>query len=481
MSAYEINKFVGAILAALVFVMGLSVLSDIIFTEEPLDEPAYAIVIPEAQTEVAAEEPAETPFSVLLASADASSGKRAAAICSACHAFEAEENKLGPHLVNIVGRDIASVDGFGYSSALAGHGDGKQWSYDELNGFLENPGGWVPGTSMGYAGIKDDAQRADVIAYLVSVSPDAPPLPEPPAGAVDVAAVDTADTATDAAPAAIEEAPAAAPAEEAPAEEAAAPAAPAEEAPAEETAAVEPAPAAAEPAPPEAETAASGADPFTQLVASADPAAGEAAAALCMACHSVQEGGPHMLGPNLHGVFGADIAAKSDFGYSGALEAYGEAEGAWTIDTLNAFLIAPMETVAGTRMAFGGVKDDAERAAIIAWLHALSPNAGPLVPAPPAAEPIALTPDAAPEAPAADEAPTEATADEAADDATADEAAVEEPAPADDTAAAADEAAPQEDASAAPSEDVPARAASNVTIEPAQEARIEIVDPVREN
>ncbi|MEM6762854.1 MAG: c-type cytochrome [Pseudomonadota bacterium] len=351
MDAFEINKFVGAVLAALVFAMGLSVLSEIIFHDDVLYDPAYVIQIADADDALVEEEEKETPFAVLLASADPAAGESAARVCGACHGVEADSgNGIGPAIYNIVGRDIAAADGFGYSAALSSHGEGKVWSYDELNGFLTNPQQWVSGTSMGFGGIQDPQDRANVIAYLKSISPDAPPFPDPP---VEVAAVDDA-AVTDAAPEA----------EAAPSE-----AVPAEAVPAEVEAA-DPLP--ADPAP-------AGGDAFAQLVATSDPNAGAAASAICQACHSINAGEPAKLGPNLHGIFNAAIGAADGYAYSDGLNAYAEANGEWDIAALNEFLEAPTEVVAGTRMAFGGIKDEAQRAAIIAWLHAISPDAGPIL------------------------------------------------------------------------------------------------------
>lgn len=383
MNAYELNKFIGAGLAALVFAMGLSVISDIIFTEKALYEPAYRIEIASAVEEEVMEETVEVPFETLLASADPEAGAGAVRVCGACHSWDIDgPNGIGPALGNIVGREIAVVDGFGYSGALVEHGaGGKVWDWAELDGFLENPAGWVPGTIMGYGGIADREERADVIAYLASISPDGPALPT--AAEVEVAAVET-ETVTDAAPEVTETV-----ADEAVQEAAAEEAEPevVEEAAVEEAAvqddttmdAVEEAPAVPAVEEDEAAAATSDVDPFVQLVASADPAAGASKAVICQACHNVAEGAGNKVGPNLWGVYGP--AADNDFGYSAAMQAYVENVPEWNAQTLNVYLEAPMQVVPGTTMAYGGVKDEQERAEIIAWLHSLSPDAGPIIPA----------------------------------------------------------------------------------------------------
>ena len=122
-------------------------------------------------------EPAAASFSAMLASASAERGQKATRVCQACHSFEqGGPNKIGPDLWGVLGRDIASHEGFSYSSALSGK-DGA-WDYDTLNAFLTNPREWAPGTKMTFAGIKKPEDRADVIAYLRTLSDNPEPLPE---------------------------------------------------------------------------------------------------------------------------------------------------------------------------------------------------------------------------------------------------------------------------------------------------------------
>ena len=103
-------------------------------------------------------------------------GAKAARKCAVCHSFDkGGPNKVGPHLWGIVGGDVASSAGFSYSAALKGVG-GK-WDFEHLNKFLHNPKGTAPGTKMAFAGIKNDAERAAVIAYLRSLSDSPVPLP----------------------------------------------------------------------------------------------------------------------------------------------------------------------------------------------------------------------------------------------------------------------------------------------------------------
>ena len=94
-------------------------------------------------------------------------------------------------------------------------------------------------------------------------------------------------------------------------------------------------------------------------------AMGEQVFRRCVACHTIEKGGRHGIGPNLHGVVGAPVAAKPDFSYSGAMKAKG---GIWNDAALDAYLKAPMKDVPGTRMAFAGVIDAADRKALILYL-----------------------------------------------------------------------------------------------------------------
>lgn len=126
---------------------------------------AYVIDTGEDEAEAAPEE--EVDFAAVLASADASAGEGVFRQCRACHQVEDGANAAGPHLYGVVGRDVGSVDGFNYSGALSEQAD--VWSPENLNAFLEDPRGWAPGTSMGYNGLRDVEDRANLIAWLDSL------------------------------------------------------------------------------------------------------------------------------------------------------------------------------------------------------------------------------------------------------------------------------------------------------------------------
>jgi cytochrome c len=170
MDSFEFNKIAMAVLGTVFLVMGLNFAADGIFHMENPEQKGYAIELAEADTSAEPEEdagPAFEPVEPLLASADSADGANVFKKCAACHNVNAGgANKVGPALYGIVNRDIASVDGFSYSGALKEYGDGKQWTYEELNGFLWKPKTYVKGTSMGFGGLKKVEDRANLIAYL---------------------------------------------------------------------------------------------------------------------------------------------------------------------------------------------------------------------------------------------------------------------------------------------------------------------------
>ena len=115
------------------------------------------------------------PITPLLAAANPQNGQQIAQRqCASCHSFnEGGRAGVGPNLHGIVGAKHAHADGFNYSAALRGMAD-KPWTYEELNAWVHNPRGYAPGNRMGYAGLASATQRADLIAYLRSISPNAP-------------------------------------------------------------------------------------------------------------------------------------------------------------------------------------------------------------------------------------------------------------------------------------------------------------------
>src|SRR5687768_9191505 len=178
MDSFEVNKIAGAVLAVLLFAMGANVLSSILFAPKKAGQMGYALPEPEPQAAAAgaqAAAPAE-PLPVLLAKADPAKGQAAARKCTSCHTFEpGGANKVGPNLAGVLGRPVASHPGFNYSAALKEKGG--TWGYDEMAAFIHNPRAYAPGTTMAFAGVPATQERADILAYLKTISPNAPPPP----------------------------------------------------------------------------------------------------------------------------------------------------------------------------------------------------------------------------------------------------------------------------------------------------------------
>jgi cytochrome c len=189
MDSFELNKIIGAILGTLLFVMGVGFLAEGIYAPSSTDGPTYDLPKPAAETATAATKaPPEVPLATLLASADPQAGQETAKVCAACHNFtEGAGAKIGPDLYQVVGRKVASKPGFSYSAALKQFAD-KTWTYELLNTWLTAPSKMAPGTKMTFAGLSDPGDRANVLAYLRTLSPTPVPFPKPPAAGAKPAA-----------------------------------------------------------------------------------------------------------------------------------------------------------------------------------------------------------------------------------------------------------------------------------------------------
>lgn len=201
MNSFEANKIFGAVLGTVFVLFGGSLLAEVIFHSEAPERPGFAIEVPE-DTGAAAEAPAAVPIAVLMQDADAEAGAAVFKRCQACHSGEkGGPNLVGPDLWDIVNRPIAVHEGFSYSAAMTAFSEDHavHWDYEHLNGFLHNPRQYVSGTAMSFAGINNDGDRADLIAYLRTLSDSPAALPE----------VEAAPAEGEAAPAEGEAAPAA--------------------------------------------------------------------------------------------------------------------------------------------------------------------------------------------------------------------------------------------------------------------------------
>jgi cytochrome c len=182
MDSFELNKIAGAVLGTGLLVFGLKIVGGAMFAGEIPQKPGFMIATAEAQTADA--KPAEggapaASLGALLAKADKASGESKAKACLACHDFsKGGANKVGPALYDVVGRKIASVDGFAYSDGLKAM-NGKVWGYAELDGWIKSPKAMVGGTKMAFGGVANDQARADLLAYLGSLSDAPKPFPAP--------------------------------------------------------------------------------------------------------------------------------------------------------------------------------------------------------------------------------------------------------------------------------------------------------------
>jgi cytochrome c len=178
MDSFELNKVLGAILGTCLVLLVTSFTANALFAPVKPEKPGFAIAAKAeggAKEAAAATAPSE-PIEKLLQTASVEKGAAAAKVCQTCHTFEKDgPNRVGPNLYSIVGDKKGEGRGFNFSAALKAKGG--TWTFEDLNQFLANPKGFVPGTAMGFAGIQKDSQRADVIDYLDSLSEHPVPLP----------------------------------------------------------------------------------------------------------------------------------------------------------------------------------------------------------------------------------------------------------------------------------------------------------------
>ena len=168
MDSFEINKVVAAILMVALLVIGIGKLSNVIFHVEKPKVPGYTVEVNQAttvssSTKAAVEE--KIDIAALIEMGDVALGKKVFKKCAACHSIvKGGRNNIGPALYNVVGRKIGIVEDYKYSKALASYD--KEWTLEELNGYLIKPAKWIKGTKMAFAGLRKEKDRASVIKYL---------------------------------------------------------------------------------------------------------------------------------------------------------------------------------------------------------------------------------------------------------------------------------------------------------------------------
>lgn len=178
MDSFELNKILGAVLGTCLMLLSLNIAAGALFAVHPPAKPGYEIAVKEETPGKPGEAaPAEEPLPVRFASADAGRGENSAKKCQACHTFgKGEPNRVGPNLWGVVGRQKASEAGFNYSVAMKAQKGA--WTPDDLDKYLANPKGMVPGTNMAFAGIPRGKERADLITYLNTKSDKPVDLPK---------------------------------------------------------------------------------------------------------------------------------------------------------------------------------------------------------------------------------------------------------------------------------------------------------------
>jgi cytochrome c len=179
MDSFEINKIIAAVLMVALIIIGIGKLSEIIFHVEKPKTPGYAIEVEQAvatnmQSTTTNDE--KIDISALMALGDLTTGEKVFKKCAACHSISKDgKNNIGPALYNVVGRNVGAISDYKYSKALSGYG--KEWTFEELNGYLIKPAKWIKGTKMAFAGLRKEKDRASVILYLNQNSDKPLPLP----------------------------------------------------------------------------------------------------------------------------------------------------------------------------------------------------------------------------------------------------------------------------------------------------------------
>ena len=168
MDSFELNKIIAAVLMVALLVIGIGKLSNIIFHVEKPETPGYAVDVEQTITAntISAETVEEKiDIAALMAMGDIAVGEKVFKKCAACHSIvKGGKNNIGPALYNVVGRQVGVVGDYKYSKALSGYG--KEWTFEELNGYLIKPAKWIKGTKMAFAGLRKEKDRASVILYL---------------------------------------------------------------------------------------------------------------------------------------------------------------------------------------------------------------------------------------------------------------------------------------------------------------------------
>ena len=177
MDSFELNKIIAAVLVTVLLVFGIGKISDVIFKVEKPLVAGYKVEVKVASAAVTeGDSQNKIDIAALLALGNAEDGKKVFKKCAACHSINADGgNKIGPKLWNVMFRPVASITDYKYSKALSSYN--KEWTWEEMNGFLIKPAKWIKGNKMGFAGLKKEKDRASVILYLNQNSENPKSLP----------------------------------------------------------------------------------------------------------------------------------------------------------------------------------------------------------------------------------------------------------------------------------------------------------------
>ena len=179
MDSFEINKIVAAILMVALIVIGIGKLSDVIFHVKKPEKPGYTVEVETVTTTSTSDTSTKVEkidIAALMAMGDIATGEKVFKKCAACHSIiKGGKNNIGPALYNVIGRKTGAIDDYKYSKALAAYD--KEWTFEELNGYLIKPAKWIKGTKMAFAGLRKESDRASVIKYLNQNSDNPFPLP----------------------------------------------------------------------------------------------------------------------------------------------------------------------------------------------------------------------------------------------------------------------------------------------------------------
>ncbi len=310
-----LNKIMAGFLTAGIVLWGANRIASVVIHTEAPEKTAIAIT----GMQTAAPPAAAVGLASIIPLITAASVSKGEAFvqqqCSSCHTVnQGGAAGVGPNLYGVIGGPMFASAGFGYSAAVKSKAKGN-WNYDNMNAWLADPATFAPGTEMSYPGIKNTQERANVVAYLRTLS--ANPLKLPTAAEIKAAS-----------------------------------------APAQAAAAT-----AGSPGPAPAPTPG-----IDTMFANADIAKGQSLVnEQCSSCHSLAKGGPVLVGPNLYGIVGEKMFSKPGFSYSSAATA--KAKGNWDADTMSAWLQDPQGFAPGTAMAYPGVKNTQTRADVIAYLN----------------------------------------------------------------------------------------------------------------